>query len=111
MPAWQRSMTGRFSLSLRWSSCAKKSKAGEAVRMPEIIHFIPRAELDAEANLRAFVHTCRTRLTVFGANLPFDENVWDVTDSYDPKARGRCRLVFKTWGKPKVRPQEIMPEP
>jgi hypothetical protein len=67
--------------------------------MADIIHFAPRAELDANANLRDFIDVCRTRLTAFGANLPFDENVWDITDALDLKAsNGRYRLSFCTFG-------------
>jgi hypothetical protein len=49
--------------------------------MAELIIFQPRAELDAVQNLRGFIDSCRNELTVFGANLPFDENVWDITQS------------------------------
>jgi hypothetical protein len=45
-----------------------------------IAHFTPRAGLDARTNLRRFIDLCRNQLTVFGTNLSFDENVWDVTD-------------------------------
>ena len=47
--------------------------------MADILHFTPHSELDAEANLRGFIDVCRDQLTVFGAQLKFDENVWDVT--------------------------------
>ena len=66
--------------------------------MADIIHFTPRAELDAEGNLRGFIEVCRNQLTAFGKHLRFEEDVWDVTDALDLKAkRGKQRLVFSTW--------------
>ena len=64
--------------------------------MTELILFRPKAELDAAANLRGFIDSCRNELTVFGADLPFDENVWDISDSINLKGHGnkRHRLVF-----------------
>jgi len=66
--------------------------------MADIIHFTPRADLDAQANLNAFVAVCREKLTVFGADLPFDENSWNVTKYINLKAK-RCNLsiVFGSW--------------
>lgn len=68
--------------------------------MPDVIIFQPRAELDARANLAAFVAGCRANLTIFGANLPFDDVVWDVTEVLSRKGMGakRERLIFQTWG-------------
>lgn len=47
--------------------------------MAEIIQFIPRAGLDAARNLEAFISQCRFELTALGADLPFDENTWNIT--------------------------------
>ncbi len=63
--------------------------------MTNIIRFKPRATLEAEANLRRFIDLCRNELTVFGADLAFDENVWDISDFVHVKGKaGRRRLVF-----------------
>ena len=64
--------------------------------MADVVIFCPKAELDASANLQGFIDSCRNDLTVFGANLPFDANVWDVTEHIDLKGHGnkRHRLVF-----------------
>lgn len=64
--------------------------------MSDLILFKPKAELDASENLRGLIDSCRNKLTVFGADLPFDENVWDITDSINLKGHGnkRHRLVF-----------------
>ncbi len=63
--------------------------------MTNIIRFKARATLEAEANLRRFVDLCRNQLTVFGAGLAFDENVWEVSDFVHVKGKaGRRRIVF-----------------
>jgi hypothetical protein len=63
--------------------------------MTNIIRFKPRAALEAEKNLRRFIDLCRDELTVFGADLPFDENTWDISDFVHIKGKaGRRRLVF-----------------
>ena len=54
--------------------------------MADIVLFTPKAEIDAKANLRSFVEICRDRLTVFGAELPFESDVWDVTEAVALKA-------------------------
>lgn len=66
--------------------------------MSNVIVFQPKAELNASENLRGFINSCRTKLTVFGLDLDFDENVWDVTESLAIKGHGnkRHRLVFST---------------
>jgi hypothetical protein len=68
--------------------------------MAETIIFTPRAELDAVENLHAFVNMCRTKLTVFGTDLPFDEISWDVTETVQLKGHGnkRVRIYFSTQG-------------
>lgn len=64
--------------------------------MTDIVLFAPKAEVDATENLKGFIVMCREQLTVFGSDLRFDEDVWDVTESLQIKARGnkRDRLVF-----------------
>lgn len=64
--------------------------------MSDLILFRPKAELDAAGNLQGFIDSCRNDLTIFGADLPFDENSWDVTDWVELKGHGnkRHRLVF-----------------
>lgn len=66
--------------------------------MADIFLFTPKSELDADANLKAFITMCRDHLTVFGATLPFDEMVWDVTEQCARKGLGtkRERITFST---------------
>jgi hypothetical protein len=63
--------------------------------MTNIIRFKPCATLEAEKNLRRFIDLCRDELIVFGADLAFHENVWDISDFVHVKGKaGRRRLVF-----------------
>ncbi len=65
--------------------------------MADVILFKPKAELDAAGNMRGFIEACRNQLSVFGADLDFDENNWDVTSALGLKARGnkRVRITFR----------------
>ncbi len=81
--------------------------------MPDVVLFTPKAELDAQQNLKGFIKTCRDELTVFGAELLFDENVWDITEYLDLKGHGnkRHRLVFSTLETVKEKQPTHMSEP
>ncbi|MCG9024455.1 integrase [Laribacter hongkongensis] len=81
--------------------------------MAEIILFTPKAELDAAANLRGFVDMCRSKLTVFGADLPFQNDVWDVTDAVATKGNGskRERITFSNAATVDQKAPEMMREP
>lgn len=70
--------------------------------MSDVILFRPKAELDAAGNLAGFIESCRNGLTIFGADLDFDTNVWDVTDALGLKGHGRKRqrLVFSALDTP-----------
>lgn len=59
--------------------------------MAELILFKSRAEVDAEANTSAFVDLCRSRLTIFGPDLNFESDAWDVTKVLGLRARGKGR--------------------
>ena len=45
----------------------------------KIVVFRGREELDAKANLCEYIRVARDEMTAFGADLPFDANIWDVT--------------------------------
>ncbi|MHB1642689.1 MAG: hypothetical protein ACYCS8_08510 [Acidithiobacillus sp.] len=64
----------------------------------EIYVFTPKADVDASANLAAFVAMCRSQLTVFGADLRFEDMAWDVTEAVQLKGHGRkrVRIFFST---------------
>lgn len=80
--------------------------------MAEVVLFRTQADLGAAANLRAFLTLCREQLTAFGADLPFDEHVWDVTDAIALKAKsGAIRAVFSTWATSDAASPTMMSEP
>jgi hypothetical protein len=80
--------------------------------MADVVLFRSRADLGAEANLRDFIALCRNRLTVFGADLAFDDLAWDVTDALALKAKsGVSRAVFSTWASSAAEIPAAMPEP
>lgn len=64
----------------------------------DISVFTPKADVDASANLAAFVAMCRSQLTIFGADLRFDDMAWDVTEAVQLKGHGkkRVRIYFST---------------
>ena len=80
--------------------------------MADIVTFVPRREIDAESNLKGFIELCKTQLTTFGADLKFDENVWDVSNSISTKARyNSVRMVFSTHASANDRVPVMMAEP
>lgn len=65
--------------------------------MASIVYFKSRAELVATENLNEFVRLCRDDLQVFGADLPFDSNVWDISSYIEVKGRVKAvRVVFSS---------------
>lgn len=81
--------------------------------MAEIVLFTPKAELDAAANLRGFIDMCRSRLTVFGSDLPFQSHTWDVTEAVATKGKGgkRERIKFSNAATVDDKAPEMMREP
>jgi len=51
-------------------------KSSQVNSMAEIVHFVPRATLDARENVKEFIRVCRDLLTVFGPDLDWDANTW-----------------------------------
>ena len=81
--------------------------------MAELILFTPKAELDAAANLSGFVDMCCNKLTVFGSDLPFQQDIWDVTEAVATKGKGnkRERIIFSNAATVGERDQVMMQEP
>lgn len=80
--------------------------------MAELVHFRPRREIGAQANLEAFIDLCRNKLTIFGHELEFDMDKWDVTDFIHLKGRnGALRVVFSSWARANDTAPTPMPEP
>lgn len=79
----------------------------------EIVAFVPRSTTDARANIIQFVDMARCQLTVFGNDLAFESDTWDVTDTVLTKAKGkkRERINFSTLATVSDTNPEMMPEP
>lgn len=81
--------------------------------MADVFVFIPRAQREARQNLEQFVQDCRERLAVFGADLDFDADVWDLTKLFlgTRGKRSVTTMNFTTWGAAKRETGGPMPEP
>ena len=80
--------------------------------MAKVVLFQPRSERNAEQNVSAFIALCRNELTIFGAELAFDEMAWEIADSVRIKAkRGAFRAIFSSWESVNERVPRPMPEP
>ena len=80
--------------------------------MTSLVTFVPRADLDAQANLAAFIGLCRTTLTVFGQSLDFEADSWDVSDTIKlPGNLKTLRLVFSNLDTCSARVRVMMREP
>lgn len=80
--------------------------------MSEIIKFRPNAELDAEENVKQFIILCRDQLTIFGEDLDWETNVWDVTKwNYRPGRKGRIALTFSNYDTSKQKVGDMMSQP
>lgn len=81
--------------------------------MANVSVFKPKTELDAEANLHNFIEFARNELTVFGANLDFESNIWDISARAALKARNASSSLHFT-GYPSshaAKDGQVMPEP
>ena len=66
--------------------------------MSDVVLFTPLAEKTAQENLDAFIGLCKSKLAVFGKDLPFDDIVWDITDTVQDRGkRSRKRIYFSSW--------------
>lgn len=79
----------------------------------EIVVFVPGVEADARANIRQFIDLARYQLVVFGRDLSFESDSWDVTDAVLTKAKGRKRerINFSTLASVRDPVPAVMPEP
>jgi len=78
--------------------------------MADIFQFVPRAELDASGNLRGFIESCRDYITVFGDDLDWNANMWDVTEYVARGGRkGRLAFVFTNFDTAGIRGGEAKP--
>lgn len=65
--------------------------------MNTAIIFESEETLSSSENLDKFITMCRGKLTVFGADLPFDKNVWDLSSHIEQKgSTKRISAIFST---------------
>lgn len=81
--------------------------------MTNLILFSPPSEKRSDRNLEHFISFCKTKLTVFGAGLDFDQNMWDLSESIDLKGRGskKFRVYFSSLETAAATHVEMMCEP
>jgi hypothetical protein len=80
--------------------------------MADVLYFSPRHDWSAQQNLCQFVQACRSQLAVFGAELNFDEDRWDVSEHVDLRGhRGPVALSFTELPPLRSRKSELMQEP
>lgn len=66
--------------------------------MGDVLIFKPRQDFSAEKNLLAFEEFCRTEIVLFGSDLPFDDDIWDVTNDYPIKGSSkRNNAIFSSY--------------
>lgn len=66
--------------------------------MSDVLLFKSKAELSAEHNLAAFEKYCRHELVLFGVDLQFDDDVWDITATYHTKGSNKkSRAIFSSY--------------
>lgn len=74
-----------------------------------VLHFTPRAELEPQLNLQAFIQLCR-KSKVMDAHLQFDKNVWD--DGFFKGQNKTNRVIFSTLEAASAcKPEPSLPEP
>ena len=67
--------------------------------MSEIVTFVPACGLDARMRLESFVRLCRDEIAVFGRDLDFDSDRWDISDAVRLRGKtARVRIVFSALG-------------
>ena len=63
--------------------------------MAQIIQFVPKHAVDAIKNVDAFIEMAKNELTVFGADLNWDSDIWDVTSHVEYRANKATNIC---WG-------------
>lgn len=63
--------------------------------MANIILFVPKKENDAKQNLQSFVDLCRSEIKIFGADLKFDNEKWDISTHVDLRGHGNKKFTIE----------------
>ena len=61
-------------------------------KLSNVIPFIPKGSKTAKENLSEFIRLCKEDLTVFGGDLVFSLNKWDISDTLSFKGRKNISL-------------------
>ena len=70
----------------------------------------PKLGCTAQEALADFITKCKTELTVFGPELNFDDDLWDVTGAFTRRGEGnkRERIRFSTLASANTKSPESM---
>jgi len=80
--------------------------------MSALAQFSPTLEDGPAMNLEYFVAMCRNEVKALGKDLPFDADVWDVSDAVRIKSSNSVvSIVFEDWNAIRSRPSRPMREP
>ncbi|MCP4116189.1 MAG: hypothetical protein GY737_12430 [Desulfobacteraceae bacterium] len=80
--------------------------------MPDLIQFVPKDQCDAADNLNAFIDLCRNELTIFGADLNWDADLWDVTPwIFRSGRKGRTALTWSNHDTSKQKMGGLLSQP
>jgi hypothetical protein len=72
----------------------QRTRTARVDDMTKTIYFEPREGLQSQQNLKAFIELCKNDLKVFGADLPFGDNVWDISNHIEHKAQANQRIII-----------------
>ena len=80
--------------------------------MADIVTFVPQSNLNAQANMAGFIEICRSKLTVFGPSLVFENDSWDVTETIELNGKHNAlRMVFSNLETSAAKHVAVMSEP
>lgn len=57
-------------------------------------YFSPNENLKPEETLYEFINMAKNELEIFGKDLPFNDNIWDITDTIPGKQNTKHRIYF-----------------
>lgn len=60
----------------------------------QIVQFVPQMGVEARENIQRFISLVREKVLVFGNDLPWEENVWPITEHLSQKRGKVNRQVF-----------------
>lgn len=80
--------------------------------MADVVLFAPRREVDARKNVQDFIALCRDQLKAFGANLVFDDYIWNLSQDIQLKGTSKdVNAVFSSMETAKASKPDPMAQP